>query len=226
MVVSRLTTALIGACLFASTDVWAQGAVGAALGAPARARSAAPTVGPTVQPGDEEDDNRPLDPAVEEAARGFGVPLRAPSILAQTIQRAKATTRAAALATEDWRSAAFLGATAADIVRAEQAKGRYTDINPDTAVVVITQDGAINAVYALRPLPPLPGTATGAIVNLGGVAPPDPYVAGSDPDGVRTVSGSFGAGLDSITLRPPYFGSDYSGAPTPQAAAERVGMSL
>lgn len=226
MVPFRLTTALIGVCLFASTQAWAQGAVGAALGAPARPRAAAPSASPTAPPGDEEDDNRPLDPAVEEAARGFGVPLRAPSVLAQTIERAKATTRAAALATEDWRSAAFLGATAADIVRALQARGRYTDINPDTAVVVITQDGAINAVYALRPLPPLPGAAAGASVNLGGVAPPDPYVEGSDPEGSRIASGGFSAGLDSITLRPPYFGSDYSGSPTPQAAAERVGLSL
>ena len=63
--------------------------------------------------------------------------------------------KAAALAAGDWRGAAELGASAADIVRALQAQGKDIDLVPEEAVVTIGPDNRVDVV-ALRPLPPLP----------------------------------------------------------------------
>jgi hypothetical protein len=63
---------------------------------------------------------------------------------------------AAALAAGDWRSAAQLGASAADVVRALQARGQAADAVPEESVVTIDPGNRVEVV-ALKPLPPLPG---------------------------------------------------------------------
>ena len=80
------------------------------------------------------------------------------------------TPKAAALSAGDWRRAAGLGASAAEVVRALQAKGRFADIVPDEAVVTIDPDNTVDVV-ALKPLPPLtvPG-ATGPGVRTAGLS--------------------------------------------------------
>ena len=65
-----------------------------------------------------------------------------------------APARAAALDAGDWRRAAELGASAADVVRALQARGQFADVVPGEAVVTIGPDNGVEVV-ALKPLPPL-----------------------------------------------------------------------
>jgi len=67
-----------------------------------------------------------------------------------------------ALAKADFAQAAGLGATAADVLRAAQAKGRFLDLDPAMAEVVIAADGTILDAYAMRPLPPLVGVPADA----------------------------------------------------------------
>jgi hypothetical protein len=74
--------------------------------------------------------------------------------------------KAAALQAGDWRHAAQLGASAAEVVRALHAKGRFSDVAPDEAVVTIRADNTIDVV-ALKPLPPLPGGTTAAARTVG-----------------------------------------------------------
>ena len=64
--------------------------------------------------------------------------------------------RQAALDAGDWRKAAELGASAAEVVHALQAKGRFTDTDPSDAVVTIGPDNEVDVVE-IKPLPPLPG---------------------------------------------------------------------
>lgn len=59
-----------------------------------------------------------------------------------------------ALVAGDWRSAAALGASAADVVRALLEKGRIRDAVPEQSVVTINPDNSVEVV-ALRPLPDL-----------------------------------------------------------------------
>jgi hypothetical protein len=111
--------------------------------------------------------------------------------------------KAAALEAGDWRKAAELGATAAEIARALRARGRFADVAPEKAVVTIRPDGSVDVV-ALEPLPPLPADAAAA--------------------GARTadLSGSgfaFTAGPNSIVLYPAYARSF---APTSRGPAKKV----
>jgi hypothetical protein len=86
------------------------------------------------------------------AALAMTVALIAPAALAAPPPPA----RQAALAAGDWLKAAQLGATAAEVVRALQAKGRFTDADPADAVVTISPDNEVDVVE-IKPLPPLPG---------------------------------------------------------------------
>jgi hypothetical protein len=94
--------------------------------------------------------------------------------------------RDAALKAGDWRRAAELGASAADVVRAVQAKGRFADMVAEESVVTIGPDNSLDVV-ALKPLPPLDGAASG--------------------DRTAGLSGSgfaFSANAGSIVLYPTY----------------------
>lgn len=62
--------------------------------------------------------------------------------------------KAAALDAGDWRGAAELGASAADVVRALQARGQFTNMVPGESVVTIGPDNGVSVV-ALKPLPTL-----------------------------------------------------------------------
>jgi beta-lactamase regulating signal transducer with metallopeptidase domain len=66
----------------------------------------------------------------------------------------------AALAAGDWRKAAMAGATAADVVRALQARGREKGVDPDQAVVVIALDDTVE-VTPLKRLPSLADAGKG-----------------------------------------------------------------
>jgi hypothetical protein len=77
--------------------------------------------------------------------------------------------KAAALAAGDWRTAAQRGASAADIVRALQARGLETGAVPEESAVTIGADNQVDVV-ALQPLPPLPAdiAASGRTAGLSG----------------------------------------------------------
>jgi hypothetical protein len=94
--------------------------------------------------------------------------------------------RQAALDAGDWLKAAKLGATAAEVLRALQAKGRFTDADSADAVVTISPDNEVDVVE-IKPLPPLPG-------DLGAKA----QTAGLSGSGF-----DFGAKAGSIVLYPP-----------------------
>jgi hypothetical protein len=97
-------------------------------------------------------------------------PLVALVLVAVTALAAPATVaapsaKAAALAAGAWRKAAELGASAAEVVHALQAKGRFTDMIAAESVVTIGADNGVEVV-ALKPLPPLaPGDMAGAGVR-------------------------------------------------------------
>ena len=71
---------------------------------------------------------------------------------------------AAALHAGDWHRAGELGATAADVVRALQARGQFTDMVPAESVVTIGADNAVSVV-ALKPLPPFIASDSGKAVR-------------------------------------------------------------
>ena len=71
------------------------------------------------------------------------------------------TPKQTALAAGDWRKAAQLGASAAEVVRALQVKGQFADADPEDAVVTIGADNAVEVVE-IKPLPPLPADVAGA----------------------------------------------------------------
>jgi hypothetical protein len=96
-------------------------------------------------------------------------------------------TKAAALAAGDWRAAARMGASAAEVVRALQARGELADIVADEAVVTIGLDNHVDAVD-IKPLPPLPAD----------VATPGVRTAGLSGSGFE-----FTARPGSIVLYPP-----------------------
>jgi hypothetical protein len=100
-------------------------------------------------------------------------------------------TKSAALASGDWREAAALGATAAEVLRALQARGEFGDLAPEEAVVTIRPDNTIEAV-ALEPLPPLPA---------------DVARAGARTAGLSGSGFTFAAGRGSIILYPAYAAS-------------------
>jgi hypothetical protein len=105
-------------------------------------------------------------------------------------------TKDAALAAGNWRRAAELGASAADVVRALQARGEFRELVPDESVVTIGPDNRVEAV-ALPPLPPLPSDAAGPNART------------------RWLSGSgfaFGAARGSTILYPAFAGS-FAGPP-------------
>jgi hypothetical protein len=81
---------------------------------------------------------------------------------ASAAQAAPSPALQAALQNGDFAQAAGLGATAAEVIRAAQAKGRYRDLDPARAEVVIGVDGSILDAYAMRPLPPLKGAGADA----------------------------------------------------------------
>jgi hypothetical protein len=96
--------------------------------------------------------------------------------------------KTATLAAGDWHRAAELGATAADVVRALQAKGAFADMVPEESVVTIGPDNRVDVV-ALAPLPALPAETAEA------------------PGRTAGLSGSgfaFGAQRGSIILYPAY----------------------
>jgi beta-lactamase regulating signal transducer with metallopeptidase domain len=73
-----------------------------------------------------------------------------------------------ALRAQDSRKAAMLGASAADIVRALQAKGREKGLDPEQAVVSIDAAGKVE-VTPMKPLPALGAdSAGGHTIGLGG----------------------------------------------------------
>jgi|GEM_PF-6135924 hypothetical protein len=82
-----------------------------------------------------------------------------------------AVAKAEALAKGDWRRAAEFGASAADVVRALQAKGRFTDMVPEEAVVSIGPDNSVDAVD-LKPLPPLPADVAAGAGRTAGLSGP------------------------------------------------------
>jgi len=82
-----------------------------------------------------------------------------------------AVAKADALAKGDWRRAAELGASAADVVRALQAKGRFADMVPEEAVVSIGPDNSVDAVD-LKPLPPLPADLAAGAGRTAGLSGP------------------------------------------------------
>ena len=92
----------------------------------------------------------------------------------------------AALHAGDWRRAAQLGASAADVVRAAQARGQFAELKPAEAVVTIGPDNRLDAV-ALKPLPPLGPTG------------PDARTANLSGSGF-----AFGAGRGAIILYPAF----------------------
>ncbi|WP_329655852.1 hypothetical protein [Phenylobacterium sp.] len=75
----------------------------------------------------------------------------------------------AALTAGDWHRAAELGASAADVVRALQAKGLLADIVPDESVVTIGPNNRVGVV-ALKPLPALPAAWSGTPVRTAGLS--------------------------------------------------------
>ena len=126
----------------------------------------------------------------------LAISLVAPAALARTAPSAKD----AALHDGDWRSAAEAGASAAEVVRALQARGRFADRVPARSVVTIRADNSVDVV-ALEPLPSLERAG----------------VAGKD---MRTVglsgSGFTFANPDAIVLYPDYAGTYFqAGAPGP-----------
>ena len=96
------------------------------------------------------------------ASLRFGALIVAAVIGASGAQAAPSPVLQSALARGDFAQAAGLGATAADVVRAAQAKGRFRDLDPAMAEVVIAADGSILNAYAMRPLPPLAGATADA----------------------------------------------------------------
>jgi hypothetical protein len=95
--------------------------------------------------------------------------LTASVALAATILSARAaiaapSAAALALHAGDWHRAGELGASAADVVRALQARGQFIDMVPAEAVVTIGADNAVSVV-ALKPLPPLSAGDTGKAVS-------------------------------------------------------------
>lgn len=96
------------------------------------------------------------------ASRRLGAVVVAALMGATAGQAAPSPALQSALAEGDFAQAARLGATAADVVRAAQAKGRFRDLDPALAEVVIAADGSILNAYAMRPLPPLAGAAADA----------------------------------------------------------------
>lgn len=96
------------------------------------------------------------------------VALATVTILSAPAAVAAPSATAAALHAGDWHRAAELGASAADVIRALQARGRFTDMAPTECVVTIAADNAVDAV-ALKPLPPLdPADAKGSTARLSG----------------------------------------------------------
>jgi hypothetical protein len=67
---------------------------------------------------------------------------------------------AVALHAGDWHRAGELGASAADVVRALQARGQFTDMVAAESVVTIGADNSVSVV-PLKPLPPLSAGDTG-----------------------------------------------------------------
>jgi hypothetical protein len=116
-------------------------------------------------------------------------PLAAIALITSAAVAAPApSAKQAALAAGDWRLAARLGASAADVVRALQAKGELAGLVPDQSVVTIGPNNRVDAV-ALEPLPPLPADVAG----------PDVRTAGLSGSGF-----AFAAGPDAIILYPAY----------------------
>ena len=91
------------------------------------------------------------------ASLRLGAVVIAALLSATAVQAAQSPALKSALARGDFAQAAGLGATAADVVRAAQATGRFRDLDPAMAEVVIGTDGTILDAYAMRPLPPLDG---------------------------------------------------------------------
>jgi hypothetical protein len=96
------------------------------------------------------------------ASLRLGAVIVASLLGATAVQATPSPTLQSALARGDFAQAAELGATAADVVRAAQAKGRFRDLDPALAEVVIAADGSILNAYAMRALPPLAGATADA----------------------------------------------------------------
>ncbi|HEY8004198.1 MAG TPA: hypothetical protein VIE16_08220 [Phenylobacterium sp.] len=95
----------------------------------------------------------------------------AAAVASSVLAAPAASGKDAALAAGDWRRAAALGASAADVVRALQARGRAPGADPDASVVTISAQGDDVAVTPLEPLPPLPADLRNdhaRTANLGG----------------------------------------------------------
>lgn len=129
---------------------------------------------------------------------GLASLVAAAGLLAAATALAAPSTKAAALAAGDWLTASKLGASAAEVVTALQAKGQYSDEVPTEAVVVISPDNTVEVV-GMKPLPPLPGHAAGRAdtANLSGSA------------------FDFGARPGSVILYPPE-ATTFSGGRTPK----------
>ncbi|HEX3700643.1 MAG TPA: hypothetical protein VHV27_08215 [Phenylobacterium sp.] len=85
--------------------------------------------------------------------------LAAPAAVAAPAPSPAPSARQAALAAGDWRRAAELGASAADVVRGLQAKGGFAEMVPAESVVTIGPDNRVEVV-ALKPLPSLDAADT------------------------------------------------------------------
>jgi hypothetical protein len=109
------------------------------------------------------------------------------------------------LAAGDWRKAAELGASAAEVVRALQVQGRFADMVPAESVVTIGADNGVEVV-ALKPLPPL--------------SPADTVGAGARTASLSGTGFAFTAKAGAIILYP-----DYARAMFAPAAAIPIGWA-